>query len=82
MTLQKAKSMYLCREKCYTDYPMVGFDDEPGEQAPVREGYMLQVPTDKYAKVLVLSNDDTKDYTVAEIKIGYLHKFKDFKEDE
>ena len=83
MTLQKAKTRYLSKQRVWTDYPMVGFGDEPGEQAPVREAYMLNVPLDKYVKILVLGTaGDDKDYAVGEVKLGYIHEFKDFKYDD
>jgi len=80
MELKRARQMYLCRDKVWTDYPMYGFGDEPGEQAPMREAYMLHVPTDKYVKILVLGTEnDNRDSAVGEVKIGYLYQFKDKK---
>jgi len=78
MHLKRARQTYLCKDRVWTDYPMVGFGDAPGEQAPMREAYMLHDPTDKYVKILVIgTEDDDRDYTVGEVKIGYLYQFKD-----
>ena len=82
MTLQKAKAKYLSKQKVWVDYPMYGFKDDAAKTLPVREAYMLHVPLDKYVKMLVLgTEEDDKDYAVGEVKLGYIHEFKDFRYD-
>jgi hypothetical protein len=69
MTLIKAQDKYLNREVCYTDYPLQSLGDLCGKNAPMRRCYILKMPTDKYAELLVTDGDR---YGFAEVKIGYI----------
>ena len=73
MHLKRARQMYLCKDRVWTDKGIAGFKD-----GVVRECYMLHVPTDKEVKVLLIGTDD-RDYAVGELGIEHLHQFKDFK---
>lgn len=53
-------------EKVWTDYPIVGLGDVPGERAPVREAELLAWDRDKYVTARVGDVVET-------IKRGYFY---------
>ena len=69
MTLEEAKSRYLNRQSCLTNYPFEQFGDDPKKTATFRTCYILSIPTDKYAELLII---DGNNYGFYEVKIGYL----------
>ena len=73
MSIKEAQEIYLNRERCLTDYPIHQFDDMPYEEAPTRQCFILDMPTDKYVNLLVLERSEC---AFNEVKIGYVKKDK------
>ncbi len=74
MKLTEAQDSYLDRVAVYTDYPIQSLGDIGGIKAPMRKAYILNMPQDKYADLLVV---DKNKYGFAEVKIGYIERAKD-----
>ena len=75
MYLRRARQTYLCKDRVWTDKGIAGFKD-----GVIRECYMLQVPTEREVKVLLIgTNSDHLQYIVGGLHIEDLHQFKDFR---
>lgn len=58
--------------KAYTDYPIVAFGDIEGEEAPIREGYIVGYDGSLYCDFYL--KDENGFGFIERIKSGYIYK--------